>query len=564
MSLHAQTAYPIPEETQRVAHAAFPKGNLYMRMRDELGEIYTDAVFMELFPGRGQPAESPGRLAWVTVLQFAEGLSDRQAAEAVRGRIDWKYVLGLELTDSGFDYSVLSEFRERLVIGGKEQTLLDQLVSRLKQLSLLKAGGQQRTDSTHILAAVRQLNRLEIVGETMRRALNELAETTPEWVKIIAQPEWFSRYGRRFEQMRLPKEKAERDALLETIGRDGFYLLEAVWKSEQIEQIREVEGVEFLRRMWIQQYWVEVKEDGSEHIHLRGDDNQPPGAQRLHSPYDDEVRFSAKREMEWVGYKTHLSETSDPDEVHLITQVTTTLATEADMEALNVIHTNLAQKNLLPDEHQLDAGYVDAEALVAAKQELGVTIISPVREKVSWQAKADQGFDLANFSIDWEKQVVTCPMGKNSNQWCERHPEGRKPAIQVRFSPTVCQACPSHGQCTRAKNGARTVTFLPQAQHNALQLARKEQNSSEFRAKYARRAGIEGTISQGVRGFALRHTRYVGLAKTHLQMLATATAINLHRLFDWWEEKPRSKTRVSHFARLAPLPAQTAPCWWMV
>jgi transposase len=561
MSLQPQNSYGIPEETQRVARAAFPKGNLYMRMRDELGEIYIDELFTELFPGRGQPAESPGRLAWVIVLQFAEGLSDRQAAEAVRGRMDWKYVLGLELTDPGFDYSVLSEFRERLVSGGKEVVLLDELLSKLKQRNLLKAGGQQRTDSTHILAAVRQLNRLEIVGETMRRALNELAEVAPEWVQAIAKPEWFERYGRRFEQMRLPKGKAEREAWLEAIGADGRDLLEAVRLSTQAEQLRQLPAVEFLRRMWIQQYWVEIREDGSQHLRLRDDENQPPGEQRLHSPYDEEARFSAKREFEWVGYKTHLSETSAPDEVHLITQVTTTLATGADMEALDSVHAKLAEKDLLPDEHLLDAGYVDAEALVSAKQDMGVTLISPVREKVSWQSKAGQGFDLANFSIDWEKQVVTCPRGQTSAQWCERHSPGRKPAIQVRFSPTQCQACSSRSLCTRAKNGARTITFLPQAQHTALQQVRAEQNTPEFQAKYAQRSGIEGTISQGVRGFELRTTRYVGLAKTHLQMLATATAINLHRLFDWWEVKPRAKTRRSAFARLTPVSAPVALNW---
>ena len=121
MSIQPQDTYAIPEDTRRVAQAAFPKGNLYMRMRDELGELYHDQQFAELFPRRGQPAESPGRLAWVTVMQFAEGLSDRQAADAVRGRLDWKYVLGLELTDAGFDYSVLSEFRRRLLEGQKNR-----------------------------------------------------------------------------------------------------------------------------------------------------------------------------------------------------------------------------------------------------------------------------------------------------------------------------------------------------------------------------------------------------------------------------------------------------------
>jgi transposase len=561
MSLDPQSTYPIPEGTQRVARAAFPKGNLYMRMRDDLGEIYQDASFAELFPGRGQRAESPGRLAWVTVMQYSEGLSDRQAGEAVRARIDWKYVLGLELDDAGFDYSVLSEFRERLVAGQKEQMLLDELLMRLKELKLLKMRGQQRTDSTHILGAVRQLNRIEIVGETLRRALNELSELAPEWVQEIARPEWFARYGRRFEQMRLPKEQAERDALLETIGADGLFLLEAVRTAPEAEGLRESAGVEFLRQMWIQQYWTEGKEDGSSHMHLRADDNQPPGALRLHSPFDEEVRYSAKRERGWVGYKTQLSETSGNDEIHLITQVTTTLATESDMAALKNVHRTLEQKDLLPGEHLLDAGYVDAESLVTAQRDFGVTICSPVREKVSWQKKAAEGFDLASFQIDWEKQVVTCPKGQTSAQWCRRDPEHRKSNIKVQFSPNVCRACTAHAKCTQAKNGARTITFLPYEQHVALQQVRKEQNSPSFWKKYAQRCGIEGTFSQAVRGYELRFARYIGLAKTNLQMTATAVAINLHRLFDWWQHRPRAKTRTSAFAKLAPSPSLLAPAW---
>jgi transposase len=204
MSIQPHTTYAIPEDTGRIAKAAFPKGNLYIRMRDELGELYQDSQFAELFPGRGQPAQSPGRLAWVTVMQFSEGLSDRQAADAVRGRMDWKYVLGLELADAGFDYSILSEFRGRLVAGQQEQVLLERLIEALKQRGLLKAREQQRTDSTHILAMVRQLNRLEFVGEVMRQALNELAEVVPDWLKGVAQADWFMRYGRRFDQLRLP------------------------------------------------------------------------------------------------------------------------------------------------------------------------------------------------------------------------------------------------------------------------------------------------------------------------------------------------------------------------
>jgi transposase len=186
MVLRPRPESHVPEETARVAHAAFPKGNPYLTLRDELETLYADGFFADLFPKRGQPAESPGRLALVTVVQFAENLSDRQAAEAVRSRIDWKYLLGLDLIDAGFNFSVLSEFRARLLTGGSEQRLLDDLLERFRERGLLKECGKQRTDSTHIQAAARNLNRLECVGETMRYALNRLAEIAPEWLQARA------------------------------------------------------------------------------------------------------------------------------------------------------------------------------------------------------------------------------------------------------------------------------------------------------------------------------------------------------------------------------------------
>ena len=171
MSLKPSPIQPIPEETVRVAQAAFPKGNVYMQMRDEIGVIYEDPLFVPLFPRRGQPAETPWRLILVCIMQHAEGLTDRQAADAVRSRLDWKYALGLALTDPGFDFSVLSEFRTRLVDGELASQLLDRLLRHFKSRGWLKAGGQQRTDSTHVLAAIRSLNRLETVGETLRAGI---------------------------------------------------------------------------------------------------------------------------------------------------------------------------------------------------------------------------------------------------------------------------------------------------------------------------------------------------------------------------------------------------------
>jgi transposase len=208
MSIHPQTINPVPEETARIARLAFPKGNCYLTLRDEIGTLYTDPTFTGLFSGEGQTAIAPWRLALVCVMQFIEDLTDRQAAAAVQSRIDWKYALGLELTDPGFDFSVLSECRTRLIEGHAEQKLLDQLLEQFKARGWLKARGQQRTDSTHVLAATRTLNRLESIGETLRAALNEVATAAPEWLQSWVPVDWFERYGRLTDEYRLPKATA--------------------------------------------------------------------------------------------------------------------------------------------------------------------------------------------------------------------------------------------------------------------------------------------------------------------------------------------------------------------
>jgi transposase len=258
MSLHPQPIGDIPEETQRVARAAFPKGTLYMTMRDELGTFFQDEDFAALFPSRGQSAVSPWRLALVTVMQFAENLTDRQAADAVRSRIDWKYALGLELTDAGFDFSVLSEFRSRLITHESEQQLLDAMLKRFQEKGLLKARGRQRTDATHVLSRTRDLTRIELAGETMRQALNTLATVAPAWLKAHVPVEWFDRYGKPFSDYRMPKTEAEQQALVETIGQDGYQLWQWIAEREDQDWMRQIPAVEILRQVWVQQFYIEA------------------------------------------------------------------------------------------------------------------------------------------------------------------------------------------------------------------------------------------------------------------------------------------------------------------
>src|SRR6187200_598188 len=242
-----QPVPPVPDDTARIARAAFPRGNPYLRLRDRLGPVFDDAGFADLYPRRGQPAYTPWRLALVTLLQFREGLSDRQAAEAVRARIDWKYLLALELADAGFDHSILCEFRARLLAGDAAERLLARMLDVAHEAGLLKARGRQRTDSTHVLAAVRALNRLELLAETLRHALAVLADRAPDWLHAHGRPEWAERYEQRPEDDRLPSKQAQRLALAETIGRDGLELLVAVDADAAPSRLRDLPALRVLR-----------------------------------------------------------------------------------------------------------------------------------------------------------------------------------------------------------------------------------------------------------------------------------------------------------------------------
>lgn len=546
MSMPAPLHAAVPEETVRVARAAFPKGNIFMRMHDELGPLYRHPQFTALFSHTGQPAEDPARLALVLVMQFAEGLSDRQAADAVRGRIDWKYALALELTDPGFDASVLSEFRTRLIEGEAVHLLLETLLTRLHERGLLKARGTQRTDSTHVLAAVRTLNRLELVGETLRFTLNRLAVVAPTWLQAHMQPVWLERYGSRVENYRLPKTDTARQRLAALIGADGFTLLHEAYAPEAPAEVRTAPAVEVLRQVWVQQYY------GPEDTpRWRQDRDVPPAAQLIHSPYDLEARYSIKRGMAWVGYKAHMTETCDDATPHVITHVETTPATTPDDKMLEPIHAALDTKALLPRTHLVDCGYTASEILVESARDYGVTIVGPVAADPSWQAREATGYENGAFTINWESHTATCPQGKRSRKWQPDIDVAGQEVIQIRFAQKDCRACVARPACTRAKTEPRTLTVRTQVYHEALQAARRDQTTKEFKDSYADRAGIEGTLSQGVRAFDLRRSRYIGLARTHLQHILSAVAINVVRVMAWLTDPHPTKPRISPFVALA-------------
>lgn len=551
MSLHPSRIGEVPAETARVAALAFPRGTVATRLRDEFAALYADEDFAALYPIRGQPGLSPWRLALVTVLQFLEHLSDRQAADAVRARIDWKYALGLELTDPGFHFSVLTEFRARLVAGDAAHLLLDRMLEHFKARGLVKPRGKQRTDSTHVLGAVHDLHLLELVAETLRAALNAFAAVAPEWLSGVAAPEWYGRYAHRVEDYRLPRSNADREALALVVGADGYTLLDAVDAADAPGAVRTAPAVATLRTVWATHY--ARRDDGRPR--WRDHREWPPVGERVQSPYDPEMHYSAKRGMEWSGYKVHLSETCDDDSAHVITHVETAPAMQPDMSSTAAIHAALAAKGLLPAEHFVDSAYVDAALLVESARDYGVSLEGPVRGLSTWASRAGHGYDLPHFRIDWEHRTVTCPQGKQSVTWIEGRDDAGAPRIYARFGRADCGACAVRAQCTPAKDGRRAVYFHPRAEYEALNAARARMRDPAWVERYHVRAGIEGTLSQGVRAFGLRRSRYVGQAKTALQQACTAAGMNALRIVHWLDGRPRATTRVSRFAALAPTAA---------
>jgi hypothetical protein len=297
--------------------------------------------------------------------------------------------------------------------------------------------------------------------------------------------------------------------------------------------------------VWIQNFMIVDNK-----LLWRENDNIPPTGRYIGSPYDTDVRYAMKRETYWIGYKLHLTETYGDDQPNLITNVETTNAAVSDDAVTETIHASLAEQHLLPAIHVADTGYVNATLFVSSQTTYGIDLIGPTRGDNHWQAKDAAGFAARDFTIDWEQQQAICPMGKTSNSWTPAIDRFKKPVIKIKFATTDCQVCASRENCTRSTPPRRTITLRPQAQHEALLEGRKREQTAQFKAEYAQRAGIEGTIAQSVRTGEVRHARYLGQAKTHLQHLMTAAIMNVMRMLRWLAKEPKAKTPRSTFARL--------------
>lgn len=516
----------IPAETVAVVRAACPKGTRVTRVRDVLGPVFEDEQFEGWFAAEGRGAIAPGLVALACVLQSMENLTDRDTADAVRTRMDWKYALGLELRDTGFDFSVLSEFRDRLAVDERVLVLLQTMLTRAGEAGLLRVRGRVRTDSTHVLARIRTLNRLEKVGEALRLALEEIARVAPGWLGARITVAIEERYSRRIESARLPEGEKARTAWGEQTAADGAWLLGEIAADPAAAWLLNLPKVNFLQVFWAQECVVD--EGGVWRLRSV---RIVEGAAYLSSASDPEARWSRKRHTEWTGYKVHLSETCDEGTPNLIVAVHTTVATTADVVALDDVHDLLQAQGVGAGEHYVDEGYATAEAVDKAARN-GMELIGPLALDRSWQAKEGLGYDRNSFQIDWDQQQARCPQGKISSSWTAREHIGGQGAA-IRFHQRDCQPCPMRAHCTTSEYAGRQIVIGSQTLDAIQRRNRADRKDPDWQRRYHRRAGIEATISQAVRGFDIRDCHYIGVTKTRVQHVLTACAMNAARIADW-------------------------------
>ena len=529
MSLKPQPSRPLPEDLARLGAALLPADSPFRLIGDHLYAQYDNAAFADLYHAEGKPALPPVDLLFVLALQALEDLSDRAAADAVRLRLDWKYALHLPLDAPGFNFSVLSDFRERLVAHDASARLFDRLLEDLRDLGLLKRRGRQRTDSLAIHTQARLLNRLELVVETLRLAVRALLAADPPWTQATLPPTWAARYGQRAVAERLSA--AERTRLQTETGHDGQWLLDRLAEATTPAPLATLPAVATLRIVWAQQY--ERRDRQVVLRDLRGYD----GTTQIQTPHDPEARWSKKGTQTWVGDKLQVTETDDADLPHLITDIALTSSVEADTTALTGIAQRQAARAVLPGERFVDQGYVSGATLEAAAQR-GEDLIGPASTAdPSPQARLANGLTQDHFQLDLAARVATCPTGQTAPGHAAT--DG---TIRFKFAAEQCADCPLRPRCCTG-TGGRRLTSSPG--HAALVAARARQETAAFKTVYrAHRGGVEGCLSSVVRGQGVRVNRYIGRAKNQLRALFVGAGVNLRRAARWVAEvRPQARRR---------------------
>jgi len=507
----------MPEETKRIGQKLLKEKDVYRLIGDQLFEGWNEEEYADLYSAEGKPGISPVILALVSVFQFMEKLADRQAMNALRMRLDWKYALHLPLDYEGFDFSVLSEFRDRLIKGQAEGRVFEKLVEQIRGMGLIKEHGKQRTDSIAMLTKVRRLCRVETVVETLRLVIVVIVDTDREWSEEIIPPSWEAKYGERF--VRQSYSEKEWKEYEEKIGEEGQWLLKRLEKGGAPAELQNLPEVQVLKTVWAQQF----REEGGKMAYT--DLKKYDGHAQIQSPHDPQARYSRKRHFEWVGDKVQVSETEDEGYPHIITDIVATSSNHTDYEELPYIQARLQERECKPAEHYVDAGYMSGPNLSSSRKN-EIDLIGPLANFVTPQEMLPNGITQSHFQIDAINNTVICPKGHIA-----KNPVPVNNSLSFRFPLKTCAACELRSRCCTGKGG-RTIGIS--AYYEFTEVARVRQKTEAFKKDYHQhRSGIEGSLSALVRGHGMRVSRYIGHMKRNLQAVFTGCAANIKRASSW-------------------------------
>ncbi len=512
MSLKQAFPKEIPATTRDAVEAMLPADSVCRLLGEKAEEIIDESALAAMYHQTGRGAINPVLLCFVLVLQFYEKLPDRRAAEMVKVRMDWKYALRQELNWPGFDYSSLCNFRKRLYAHGQEYLMFEQVLKYLFKLGYVKSK-RQRTDATHVLAAVERLSRLELVWETLRLALGALTNADGKWVRQVLPVSFVNFNSQKRSEFRLSPAQTK-EALL-AAGQDGFWLLSQIAQHGQAAW-QDLPEIITLSQVLSQQF-DQGDEDGESGLKAKA--NIDAKGDVITSPHEPSVRYSRKgKETAWRGYKAQVTETVD-GAFPVITDIGIHSANEADGKALEEILKRLAERGLLPEKQYVDQAYCNGKTLHDSEQK-GLDL----RGFIGSNSRKPVGFRLQDFDVDVERRQARCPAGKKATVF---NPSSQHDvAWNVRFGKQ-CQRCPFNSLCTTEKRG-RSLEISPY--HKQLTKRRREQASAGFVKEMHARARIESTIGELARRHGLRQNRYRGQEKATLQAAFTATAVNLKRL----------------------------------
>jgi len=498
--------------------------------RKQLTELYCE--------DNGRPAIEPVLALGVTLLQFMEKAPDRKAEENLKLHLGWKYALDVEIDYDGFDHSSLGKFRDRMLDGGADRIGFDTLLDGLREAGLMRKRSKQRLDSTHVLGAVAKMSRLEVMRETIRLFLVHVKRVGCEGRLGNWEPLQEGYLDSEIAWHRLSK-----DGLREKYrqaGRDALGLI--CWLHLQPSDVRDSDKALLLERVFLEQYELDTQEPQRRKVETSG---------VVQNPHDPDVQWATKdlaKSKQWEGYKVQIAETvaedgkakkkGEPTE-QFITEVTTTEAIASDLDGRRRVEENQRKHSQgVADELYVDAAYVTDDTLAEAQQQ-GRELIGPARPSVN--ASGKDLFDANAFDVDIANRKAICPAGHESCQ-CSRLENQQTDQVDYRFEwAGLCDICELQSQCTRSRSGRRMLVVGEH--HDLLQQRRREMQTDEFKERMHQRNGIEGTVSEFVRGGG-RRSRYLGLAKTSLANCFQGAAVNANRwirLVQWQEEKKTSK-----------------------